>query len=73
MVLMAFLLTLCLLGSSAENSLDPDKAQRRALSGSKLFDALLVFLREFLKKLILKRSADDKNVQNYPVGKVLIL
>ena len=32
----------------------------RAWSGSKLFDTLVVFLKEFFKKNILKNSADDK-------------
>ena len=37
------------------------------MSGSKLFDTLIVFLKELLEKLILKNSADNnKSMKNYP-------
>ena len=40
------------------NTLDPDRHRQNIFpvrSGSKLFDALIVFLKEFLKKLQLKK------------------
>ena len=46
----------------------------RSLSGSKQFDTLIVFLKEFMKKLILKKTADDNNsMKNYPSYIELIL
>ena len=44
----------------------------RAWSGSKLFDTLMVFLKEFKKKQILKKkSADDKKWKDFPACKEL--
>ena len=44
-------------------------------SGSKLFDTLIVFLKKFLRKLILKknvrRQRGNKSMKNYPVCKDL--
>ena len=48
-------------------------AESQALSGSKLFDTDGISDRIFSKKLILKRSAEDKNVKNYPGCKELII
>ena len=42
-----------------------------ASSGSKLFDTLMLFLKDFSEKLILKKSADDKKKENYPACKEL--
>ena len=44
------------------NSLDPDQAKYRTLTGSKLFDTLMVSLKEFFgeKNDFEKKSADDK-------------
>ena len=40
--------------------------ERRSWSGSKLFDILVMFLEEFFKTLILKKSADsNKSMKNY--------
>ena len=36
-------------------------------SGSQLFDTLMVFLKDFLKKKV--EFEDKKNMQNYPGGK----
>ena len=47
----------------------PTKCHAR--SKSKLFDTLIVFLKDYFKKMILKKSADDKNMKNYPVGNEL--
>ena len=44
------------------NSLDPDQAQQNVGSGSNLFDTQ----KEFSKKLILKKSADEKEHEKYP-------
>ena len=47
----------CLLITFA-NSLDPDRAwQNITWSGSKLFDTLVVFLKDFLKKNMLKKKS----------------
>ena len=58
-----------LLVSSADiyaNSLKPDQAW----SGSKLFKTLMVFLKEFFKKVNLnKKSAGDKKIQIRPIKK----
>ena len=69
-------LILWLLVSSADNLYKQSRsgtAKCRVRSGSKLFDTLMVFLKEFfLKKLILKKiSRRQKSLQNYPVGKEL--
>ena len=56
------------------NSLDPDQdrprtgpTESRSWSGSKLFDTLIVFLKEFFEKdHFEKKSADDKSLKNYP-------
>ena len=58
------ILTLCLPVSSADNlgkKFGPRSGPTilRTCSGSKLFDILMVFLKEFFKRLILKKSADD--------------
>ena len=34
--------------------------ERRSWPGSKLFDILMVFLKEFFEKMILKKSSNDK-------------
>ena len=48
--------------------------KRRARSVSKLFDNLIVFLKEFFEKVDFeKKSADDKILQNYPVGKGVMI
>ena len=77
-------LTHYLLVSSADNfanSLEPDQAQQNptkccAWSGSKLFDTLIAFLKEFFKNVyfekISRQQQKKKNMQNYPVGKKLI-
>ena len=45
----------------------------RSWSGSKLLDTLIVLAKEFLKKLILKNSADaNKGMKNYPACKELM-
>ena len=58
-------LALCLLVSSADNLCKqfgsrsgPTKC--RAWSGSKLFDTLMIFLKEFFEKIDFEKSADDK-------------
>ena len=62
----AGLLTLCLPVTSADNlgkQFGPRSGptNRRAWSGSKLFDILMVFLKEFFQKNNFeKKSADDK-------------
>ena len=44
----------------------------RALSGSKMFDTLMVYLKEFFEKVDLEKiSKQQKSMQNYPVGKEL--
>ena len=59
-------LTLCVLVSSADNLSKmfgprPGPTKCRACSGSKLFDTLKVFLKEFFQKDDFeKKSADDK-------------
>ena len=59
-------LNLCLPVSSADNlgkQLGPRSGptNRRACSGSKLFDILMVFLKEFFQKVnFKKKSVDDK-------------
>ena len=43
--------------------------KRQAWSGSKLFDTLIVFLKEFFEKVDFeKKSRQQKSMQNYPVG-----
>ena len=66
-------LTLCLLVWSAEKLKlqtvsDPDQDR---LYGTKLFDTLLVFPKEFFRKSSLwKKSADDnKSIKSYPAWK----
>ena len=59
--------------SSADNLLDPDQTQR-TWSGSKLLDTLLILLRKIEKQkqkndFEKKKSADDKTMANYLVGK----
>ena len=62
-----------------QNSLVPDQAPRSGLtkwhacrSDFKLFDTLMVFLKEFFIKMILKKkSRRQKCMQNYPVSKDL--
>ena len=63
----------CRLLITFANSLDPDQAQQcRVWSGSKLFDTLMVFLKDFLKKLIQrKKNHRQKSIQNYPACKEL--
>ena len=74
----ASLLTLCLPVTSADNlgeQFGPRSGptNRRAWSGSKLFDILMVFLKEFFQKIILKKiSRRQKSMKNYPVGNELI-
>ena len=47
-----------------------DPTERRAWSGSKLFDTDSIPEIFFFKKLILKKSADDiKSMENYPGGR----
>ena len=63
-----------LLVSSADNfcnSSNQDQGQTKRLAGSdsKLFDNLMVSLKEIFEKVDLKQSADHKKHQNYPVGK----
>ena len=59
-------LNLCILVSSADNfckQFGPrsDPTISRAKSGSKLFDTLMVFLKEFFRKVDFEqKSADDK-------------
>ena len=66
-------LTLCLPVRSADNlgkQFGPRSSptNRWATSGSKLFDILMVFLKLFLKRLILKKiSRRQKSMENYPV------
>ena len=69
---------LCILVSSADNickqfGLSSDPTRRRAWYGSKLFDTQIVFLKDFFfeKSWFWKKSANDKNMKNYPVGKEL--
>ena len=58
------MLNVCLLVSSADN-LCKEFGSR---SGSKLMDILIVFMKEILKKLILKNiNRQHKSMQNYPV------
>ena len=72
-----FRLTLCLLVSSADNLCKqfgprsgPTKC--RAWSGSKLFDTLTVYLKEFFEKVDFENfSRRQKSIQYYPVGKEL--
>ena len=42
-----------------------------ARSGSKLLVTLIVFLKIFLAKVNFEKSADDKNMKNYPACKEL--
>ena len=71
------LLTLHQLVLSAENfckqsGTRPGPTKCQASSGSKLFDPWILFLKEFFKKLILKKiSRRQKGTKNYPVGKGL--
>ena len=56
------------------NNFDPDQARKkcRAWSGSKLFDTLMVFLKEFFEKVNLKKiHRQQKSMQNYPACKEL--
>ena len=47
--------------------------KRRSWSGSKLFDALMVFLKEIFEKDNYEKSADDnKSMKNYPAWYKLI-
>ena len=50
--------------SSADNlckQIGPNQARRRAWSGSKLFDTLMVFLKDFFfEKVNLKKNPDEK-------------
>ena len=71
-------LTLCVLMSSAGiiskqvgSRTGPTKC--RACSRSKLFDTLMVFLKEFFKKIDfeIKFSRRKKSMQNYPVNYIL--
>ena len=67
-------LTLYLLVSSADNLCKQFGPRSGAtfLSGSKLFDTLMVFPKDFFKKLILKKiTRRQKLMQNYQVGKKL--
>ena len=51
----------------------PGATKRRAWSRSKMFDTLMTFLKDvFFLKLILKKSADDKKMQNSQVGKEIM-
>ena len=69
-----YILTLYPLVSSADNfyklfgpKSGPTKHQ--AWSGSKLFDTLMVFLKEFFEKVDFeKNSADDKKHEKFPRG-----
>ena len=70
-------LTLYLLASSADNFCKqfgprsgPTKC--RALSGSKLFDTLMVFLKEFFKKVDFEKyQQTKKKMKNFPGDKEL--
>ena len=58
-------LTLCLLVSSADNlcrEFGPrsGSTKRQALSGSKLFDTLMVFLKELFEKIDLEKNLTTK-------------
>ena len=72
-------LTLCLQVSSADNFCKQFGARSGptkcpAWSGSKLFDTLLLFLKEFFENIDFEKkiSADDQNSsRNYAVGKEL--
>ena len=46
----------CRLLITFANSLNPDQARQDGRSESKLFDTLMVFLKDFLKKLITKKK-----------------
>ena len=49
------------------------RAERRAGSGSKLFDIMILFLKEIFEKVNFeKKSADDKKARKIPVGKVFM-
>ena len=45
----------------SSNSLDPDQDRQNVISPNR-FDTMIVFLNHFFFKLILKKSADDHNV-----------
>ena len=48
----------------------PKNKQVRAVKGSKSFDTLIVFLKEFTKSLLWKKAADyNKTLKNYPTCK----
>ena len=70
-------LSLCLLVSSAHNlckQIGPRSGPTKcpAWSGSNLFDIQMVFLKEFSKKLILKKiGRRQKSMKNFPGGKEL--
>ena len=52
---------------SFANSLQPDQARQNIgpdKYGSKLFDTLMVILKEFFQRVILKILADDKKHEN---------
>ena len=59
-------LTLYLLASPADSfcSQFESRSGPTFLSGSKLFDTLMVFPKDFFEKLILKKSADDEILKN---------
>ena len=68
----------CRLLITFANSLDPDQARQNVEPDldpkSKLFDTLMVFLKDFFKKkLILKKRIHrrQKSMQNYPACKEL--
>ena len=62
----------CRLLITFANSLNPDKARQNGRSESKLFDTLMVFLKDFLKKVNYKKkkkkkkSTDDKKHTKLP-------
>ena len=57
----------CRLLITFTNSLDPDQA--RACSGSKLFETLIVFLKEFFEKVDFKKNQQTtKKREKFPRG-----
>ena len=50
----------CRLLITFANILDPDQAQQWAWSGSKMFDILMVFLKDFFEKKKKKKSTEDR-------------
>ena len=57
------------------NRLDPDQARRkrRARSGPKLFDTLIVFVKFAFEKIDFENLSKTKIKQNYPPGKELAI